>query len=88
MNALPIASFAGEHVAVTRLDIIAKARTVNGNTDIRCVRREEKRIRQRRIAMKIYIASSWKNQHAVQMMTALLRERGHEVVAETYGLSA
>ena len=31
--------------------------------------------------MKIYIASSWKNQHAVEMMTRLLRERGHEVVS-------
>ncbi len=30
--------------------------------------------------MKIYIASSWKNQHAVEMMTALLRERGHTVL--------
>lgn len=31
--------------------------------------------------MKIYIASSWKNQHAVEMLTALLRERGHEVIS-------
>lgn len=31
--------------------------------------------------MKIYIASSWKNQHAVEMLTALLRERGHEVLS-------
>lgn len=31
--------------------------------------------------MKIYIASSWKNQHAVEMMTDLLRERGHEVLS-------
>jgi hypothetical protein len=31
--------------------------------------------------MKIYIASSWKNQHAVQMLTELLRARGHEVVS-------
>ena len=31
--------------------------------------------------MKIYIASSWKNQHAVEMLTGLLRERGHEVVS-------
>lgn len=31
--------------------------------------------------MKIYIASSWKNQHGVEMLTALLRERGHEVVS-------
>jgi hypothetical protein len=29
--------------------------------------------------MKIYIASSWKNQHAVEMLTALLRDRGHEI---------
>ena len=28
---------------------------------------------------KIYIASSWKNQHAVEMLTALLRDRGHEI---------
>lgn len=31
--------------------------------------------------MKIYIASSWKNQHAVEMLTALLREKGHEIVS-------
>lgn len=31
--------------------------------------------------MKIYIASSWKNQHAVQMLTALLRERGHYILS-------
>ena len=31
--------------------------------------------------MKIYIASSWKNQHAVEMLTALLREKGHEVIS-------
>lgn len=31
--------------------------------------------------MKIYIASSWKNQHAVEMLTALLRARGHEVIS-------
>lgn len=31
--------------------------------------------------MKIYIASSWKNQHAVEMLTAMLRERGHEVLS-------
>ena len=30
---------------------------------------------------KIYIASSWKNVHAVEMLTALLRERGYEVVS-------
>lgn len=31
--------------------------------------------------MKIYIASSWKNQHAVEMLTALLRKSGHKVVS-------
>lgn len=31
--------------------------------------------------MKIYIASSWKNEHAVRMLTEKLRERGHEVVS-------
>jgi len=31
--------------------------------------------------MKIYIASSWKNQHAVEMLTSLLREEGHEVAS-------
>lgn len=31
--------------------------------------------------LTIYIASSWKNQHAVEMLTALLRERGHEVLS-------
>lgn len=31
--------------------------------------------------MKIYIASSWKNQHAVEMLTDLLRVRGHEVLS-------
>ncbi|HEC61064.1 MAG TPA: hypothetical protein ENI27_02290 [bacterium] len=31
--------------------------------------------------MKIYIASSWKNQHAVEMITDLLRERGHTVIS-------
>ena len=29
--------------------------------------------------MDIYIASSWKNQHAVQMLTEMLRDRGHSV---------
>lgn len=29
--------------------------------------------------MTIYIASSWKNEHAVVMLTQLLRDRGHEV---------
>jgi len=31
--------------------------------------------------MKIYIASSWKNQHGVEMLTALLRQSGHEVIS-------
>lgn len=31
--------------------------------------------------MKIYIASSWKNQHAVEMITSLIREKGHEVIS-------
>lgn len=31
--------------------------------------------------MKIYIASSWKNQHAVEMLTSLLKDRGHEVLS-------
>lgn len=31
--------------------------------------------------MKIYIASSWKNQHGIEMLTSLLREAGHEVVS-------
>ena len=31
--------------------------------------------------MKIYIASSWKNQHGVEMLTALLRAKGHTVVS-------
>lgn len=31
--------------------------------------------------MRIYIASSWKNQHAVMMLTSLLRDRGHEVMS-------
>ena len=29
--------------------------------------------------LTIYIAASWKHMHAVEMLTALLRERGHEV---------
>ena len=29
--------------------------------------------------MNIYIASSWKNQHAVEMLTAILRNDGHTV---------
>jgi hypothetical protein len=31
--------------------------------------------------MKIYIASSWKNQHGVQMLTERLREKNHEVIS-------
>lgn len=31
--------------------------------------------------LTIYIASSWKNQHAVEMLTALLREEGHTVIS-------
>ncbi len=31
--------------------------------------------------MKIYIASSWKNQHAVEMLTTILRDKGHEVAS-------
>ncbi len=31
--------------------------------------------------MKIYIASSWKNQHAVEMLTALLRAKGHTIIS-------
>lgn len=31
--------------------------------------------------MKIYIASSWKNIHGVEMLTSMLREQGHEVVS-------
>lgn len=31
--------------------------------------------------MKIYIASSWKNQHGVEMLTSLLRDQGHEVIS-------
>lgn len=31
--------------------------------------------------MKIYIASSWKNQHGVQMLTERLRENNHEVIS-------
>ncbi|HDY89862.1 MAG TPA: hypothetical protein ENH82_17310 [bacterium] len=31
--------------------------------------------------MKIYIASSWKNQHAVEMLTTLLKDKGHEVLS-------
>jgi hypothetical protein len=31
--------------------------------------------------MTVYIAASWKHCHAVEMLTALLRERGHEVLS-------
>lgn len=31
--------------------------------------------------MKIYIASSWRNQHAVEMLTAILRDKGHIVLS-------
>ena len=31
--------------------------------------------------MKIYIASSWKNQHAVEMLTKELHGMGHEVIS-------
>ena len=31
--------------------------------------------------MKIYIASSWRNQHGVEMLTKLLRDNGHEVIS-------
>lgn len=31
--------------------------------------------------MKIYIASSWKNQHAVEMLTDHLRTKGHQVLS-------
>jgi hypothetical protein len=31
--------------------------------------------------MRIYIASSWKNQHAVEMLTAQLREADHDVLS-------
>ncbi len=31
--------------------------------------------------MKIYIAASWKHQHAVEMLTNLLEERGHDVLS-------
>jgi len=33
------------------------------------------------IEMKIYIATSWKNQHAVELLTARLRGMGHEVLS-------
>jgi hypothetical protein len=31
--------------------------------------------------LKIYIASSWKNQHAVEMLTDRLRNKGHDVIS-------
>jgi len=31
--------------------------------------------------MTIYIASSWKNQHAVEMMTTMIRKLGHKVIS-------
>lgn len=31
--------------------------------------------------MRIYIASSWKNQHAVEMLTDVLRSSGHEIAS-------
>lgn len=31
--------------------------------------------------MKIYIASSWRNQIAVELMTGLIRKLGHEVIS-------
>jgi len=38
--------------------------------------------------MKIYIASSWRNEHGVVMLTRLLRDRGHSVdswIENNYG---
>ena len=31
--------------------------------------------------MQIYIASSWRNQHSVEMLTELLRAKGHRVLS-------
>lgn len=31
--------------------------------------------------MKIYIAASWKHQHAVEMLTSILRDKGHIVLS-------
>lgn len=31
--------------------------------------------------MKIYIAASWKHQHAVEMLTNLLEEKGHTILS-------
>lgn len=41
--------------------------------------------------MRIYLASSWKNQHAVELLTEALRARGHEIlsfVENNYGEGA
>jgi nucleoside 2-deoxyribosyltransferase len=46
---------------------------------------------QGRDGVKIYIAASWKHCHAVEMLTRLLREKGHEVlsfVENNYGEQA
>ena len=34
--------------------------------------------------MKIYIAASWKHQHAVEMLTFFLREAGHEATERVH----
>lgn len=31
--------------------------------------------------MQIYIAASWKHQHAVEMLTKLIRDKGHTVIS-------
>jgi hypothetical protein len=31
--------------------------------------------------MKVYIAASWKHKHAVEMLTDMLRDKGHEVLS-------
>lgn len=31
--------------------------------------------------LKVYIAASWKHQHAVEMLTAMIRDRGHTVLS-------
>ena len=31
--------------------------------------------------MRIYIAASWKHQHAVEMLTDLLETRGHTILS-------
>jgi nucleoside 2-deoxyribosyltransferase len=49
------------------------------NTGHRC--QQKNQFHNKPIKMKIYIASSWKNQHAVEMLTKLLREKGHEVIS-------